>query len=119
MAVSPRGFEGLPKKTTKAIREWAIREGREVSSRGRIPAEIVHAFDEAQAKKVQVEPAPVKKTAVKKGSAKAAAKNTAPATRAAASKAPAKKTTKAIREWAIREGREVSSRGRIPAEIEL
>ncbi|MFD6057519.1 Lsr2 family DNA-binding protein, partial [Rhodococcus wratislaviensis] len=49
MAVSPRGFEGLPKKTTKAIREWAIREGREVSSRGRIPAEIEHAFDEAQA----------------------------------------------------------------------
>ncbi|WP_260851013.1 Lsr2 family protein [Rhodococcus sp. WB9] len=113
MAVSSRGSEGSAKKTTKEIREWAIREGREVSSRGRISAELEQAFHDAQAKKVQTKTPPVKKTAVKK---RVAAK--APVTRTAVNKAPARKTSREIREWAIGAGREVSSRGRIPAELE-
>nr|WP_264297296.1 Lsr2 family protein [Rhodococcus opacus] len=103
MAVSPRNSEGSAKTTTKEIREWAIGAGREVSLRGRISAEIEQAFHDAQAKKVQTKPAPVKKTA---------------ASNAAAAKAPAKKSSKEIREWAIGEGREVPSRGRIPAQIQ-
>ncbi|TQC46524.1 histone H1 [Rhodococcus sp. WS4] len=108
MAISPRNSEGSAKTTTKEIREWAIGAGREVSLRGRISAEIEQAFHDAQAKKVQTKPAPVKKTATKK----TATSNTA------AAKAPAKKAFKEIREWAIGEGREVPSRGRIPAQIQ-
>ena len=50
MAVSPRNSEGSAKRTTKEIRQWAIGEGREVSPRGRIPAEIVRAFHDAASK---------------------------------------------------------------------
>nr|WP_237724029.1 MULTISPECIES: histone-like nucleoid-structuring protein Lsr2 [Rhodococcus] len=38
------------KKTAKEIREWAIKEGRQVSLRGRISAAIVRAFHDAAAK---------------------------------------------------------------------
>ncbi|RYF55731.1 MAG: histone H1, partial [Comamonadaceae bacterium] len=38
------------KSSSREIREWAIAAGHEVSSRGRIPAEIQQAFHEAQAK---------------------------------------------------------------------
>jgi hypothetical protein len=31
----------------KAIREWAAENGREVSSRGRIPVEVIDAYDAA------------------------------------------------------------------------
>ncbi|MDV6241933.1 Lsr2 family DNA-binding protein, partial [Rhodococcus opacus] len=113
MAVSPRGSEGSARKTTREIREWAIGEGREVSSRGRISAELEQAFHDAQAKKVQTRTPPVKKTAVKKRVAPKA-----PVTRTAVNKAPAKKSSREIREWAIGAGHEVSSRGRIPAELE-
>ncbi|NKY72829.1 histone H1 [Rhodococcus opacus] len=113
MAVSPRGSEGSARKTTREIREWAIGAGREVSSRGRISAELEQAFHDAQAKKVQTRTPPVKKTAVKKRVAPKA-----PVTRTAVNKAPAKKSSREIREWAIGAGREVSSRGRIPAELE-
>ncbi len=164
---------GAPtKKTTREIRAWAIGAGLEVSSRGRISAEIEQAFDDAQAKTVQAKPAKVKKTSAKKAAAKTTAAPTAPAktvaastaparkapakktaatkasaatapvkrsaastgpaekaavqkksaaapvTSASVSTAPAKKTTKEIREWAIGEGHVVSSRGRIPAELE-
>ncbi|QZS56088.1 histone H1 [Rhodococcus opacus] len=133
MAVSPRGSEGSARKTTREIREWAIGAGHEVSSRGRIPAELEQAFHDAQAKKVQTKSAPVEKTVAKKTVAKktvatkAAAEKTvvkkrvapkAPVTRTAVNKAPAKKSSREIREWAIGAGHEVSSRGRIPAELE-
>jgi hypothetical protein len=52
--------------TTKDIREWAIGEGREVSPRGRISAEIEQAFHDAQATKAQAKAAPAKKAAAKK-----------------------------------------------------
>jgi hypothetical protein len=35
------------KEQTQAIREWAREEGYEVSDRGRIPAAILEAFDDA------------------------------------------------------------------------
>ncbi|MBY4574807.1 hypothetical protein ACN94_14585 [Gordonia paraffinivorans] len=38
---------GRNKETTKAIREWAIREGYELSDRGRIPQSIIDAFEAA------------------------------------------------------------------------
>ena len=148
MAVSPRGSEGSARKTTREIREWAIGAGREVSSRGRISAELEQAFHDAQAKKVQAKTAPAKKAAVKKIVAKNAparktavkkaavtkvpAKTTTPgktparrvaakttaAEKTAVKMASAKKSSREIREWAIGEGREVSPRGRISAEIE-
>ena len=36
-----------PKEQTAAIRQWAIRNGYEVSDRGRIPTEIIEAFEAA------------------------------------------------------------------------
>ncbi|MFV9452449.1 Lsr2 dimerization domain-containing protein [Rhodococcus sp. NM-2] len=39
------------KRTTREIREWALGAGHEVSSRGRIPAEIQRAFRDAQVEK--------------------------------------------------------------------
>ncbi|AWK75914.1 hypothetical protein CBI38_29080 [Rhodococcus oxybenzonivorans] len=124
MAVSPRSSEGSAKNRTKAIREWAIGEGLEVSSRGRISAEVERAFHDAAAKKVRIEAAPVKKVVSKKSPVKRAtankvpAKKTADVEKAVAEATPAKKMTKEIREWAIGEGLDVSSRGRISAEVE-
>jgi len=36
-----------PRGETKKIRDWAIEQGYELSSRGRIPAEIAQAFHDA------------------------------------------------------------------------
>ena len=96
MAVSPRISEGSA-KTTKEIREWAIGEGREVSPRGRISAEIVQAFHDAQATKAQAKVVPAKKTATKEAPAKKTAvekvvEKEAPVKGAAAGTTPAKKT---------------------------
>ncbi|MDV7356103.1 histone-like nucleoid-structuring protein Lsr2, partial [Rhodococcus oxybenzonivorans] len=113
-------------------------QGLDVSSRGRISAEIERAFHDAAAKKVQVKAAPARKpaarkapsrttaaktkglrtTAVKKSPAKTTpTKMTVAKTTATGKAAPAKNMIKEIREWAIGEGRNVSSRGRISAEI--
>ncbi|MDT2006793.1 hypothetical protein FXW78_23525 [Rhodococcus opacus] len=67
------------------MREWALGAGHEVSSQGRISAEIQRSFDDAQAKKVQEIAAPVKTTAAKKTAARNAAAPKAPA------KAPVKR----------------------------
>ena len=117
MTVSPKGSKGSAKVTTKEIRQWAIGEGREVSLRGRISAEVEQAFHDAQTKKVSTKTAPVKKTAATKT---AATKTAAPkaAVKSAVSKDPAKKSSREIREWAIGAGHEVSLRGRISAELE-
>lgn len=37
----------LSREQSKAIREWATRNGREVSPRGRIPGDVVKAFHAA------------------------------------------------------------------------
>ncbi|MDJ0420915.1 Lsr2 family DNA-binding protein, partial [Rhodococcus opacus] len=65
------------------------------------------------AKKTVATKAAAEKTVVKKRVAPKA-----PVTRTAVNKAPAKKSSREIREWAIGAGHEVSSRGRIPAELE-
>lgn len=36
-----------PKKDTRAIREWANANGHEVGDRGRIPAEVIAAYEAA------------------------------------------------------------------------
>jgi hypothetical protein len=45
------GRTGLPARTsrdqTAAIREWAAKAGHQISNRGRIPARIVAAYEEA------------------------------------------------------------------------
>lgn len=46
-AAGPSGHTG-DRKRNQAIREWARGQGLEVSERGRIPAEIVEAYDNAQ-----------------------------------------------------------------------
>jgi Lsr2 len=47
----PGGRTGLPARTsrdqTAAIRHWAAKAGHEISNRGRIPARIVAAYEEA------------------------------------------------------------------------
>ncbi|MDF3305260.1 Lsr2 family protein, partial [Rhodococcus sp. T2V] len=111
MAQSPKGSKGSA-KTTREIREWAIGAGLDVSPRGRIPAEIVEAFEGAQAKKVQAKTVQAKNSATGKVAVTKAASK-----KVAAKKAPAARTTKEIREWAIGAGLDVSPRGRIPAEI--
>ncbi|QGU05754.1 histone-like nucleoid-structuring protein Lsr2 [Corynebacterium comes] len=37
-------------KRSRAVREWARKEGLEVSDRGKIPARIMDAYDKAQGK---------------------------------------------------------------------
>lgn len=39
------------REQTKAIREWARQQGHDLSDRGRIPAHIIEAFEEAHASK--------------------------------------------------------------------
>jgi hypothetical protein len=49
------------REQTKAVREWAKRAGHQVSDRGRIPADVVAAFEEAHAT-----PAPKKRSTRRK-----------------------------------------------------
>lgn len=44
----PSAGNTADRKRNQAIREWAREQGMEVSERGRIPAEIVEAYDSAQ-----------------------------------------------------------------------
>ena len=116
-----------PAKTTKEIREWAVGAGLDVSPRGRISAEIVQAFEDAQLKQSQPKRVPVKKLAarkpvvkkpvVKKPVVKKVATEKVATEKPAAKNAPVAKTTSEIREWAVGAGLDVSSRGRISAEI--
>ena len=41
--------EGRSKEETKAIRDWAKANGHEVSDRGRIPGNVIEAFEAARA----------------------------------------------------------------------
>jgi hypothetical protein len=47
-AGGPTG-SGRNREQTQAIREWAKKNGHEVSDRGRIPAAVIQAFEAAQA----------------------------------------------------------------------
>lgn len=43
------GSAGASREQAQAIREWARKNGHEVSDRGRIPASLIEAFETAQA----------------------------------------------------------------------
>ncbi|HEU5475345.1 MAG TPA: Lsr2 family protein [Actinophytocola sp.] len=46
-----RAGDTRSKEQTKAIREWAKKNGYDLAERGRIPANVIAAFEEAHAKK--------------------------------------------------------------------
>lgn len=46
-ARAPRRGAGSPAQDNRAIREWAVGRGLDVSERGRIPADIVMAYNRA------------------------------------------------------------------------
>ena len=48
-AVARSGSAGAGREQAQAIREWARKNGHEVSDRGRIPASLIEAFETAQA----------------------------------------------------------------------
>ena len=62
------------RERSHAIRQWARESGHDVSDRGRIPASVIEAYEQAQS---APEPAPAKTR--KKSSAKKAAKPKQPA----------------------------------------
>lgn len=47
-ASAPLKSPGMPPDQAQAVREWARQNGYEVSSRGRLAASIIEAFDAAQ-----------------------------------------------------------------------
>lgn len=48
-SAAPSGSATASHEQAQAVREWARRNGHEVSNRGRIPASLIEAFDAAQA----------------------------------------------------------------------
>lgn len=48
-----RPADARSKEQTKAIREWAKSNGFDLAERGRIPANVIAAFEEAHAKKTR------------------------------------------------------------------
>jgi Lsr2 len=50
-AAPVRQADARSKEQTKAIREWAKKNGYELADRGRIPANVITSFEEAHAKK--------------------------------------------------------------------
>lgn len=46
-AAAGRGRAAIDREQSAAIREWARRNGHNVSSRGRIPADVIEAFHAA------------------------------------------------------------------------
>src|ERR1700712_3260831 len=46
-APSGRGRASIDREQSAAIRDWARRNGHNVSTRGRIPADVIDAFHEA------------------------------------------------------------------------
>jgi hypothetical protein len=60
-STGPATRPAADREQTRAIRDWAKRTGRAVSDRGRIPADIVSAFEDAHAT-----PAAAKRTGRKK-----------------------------------------------------
>jgi hypothetical protein len=48
-SAAPGGSATASREQAQAVREWARRNGHEVSNRGRIPASLTEAFEAAQA----------------------------------------------------------------------
>lgn len=47
-ATAPKGRSAVDREQNQAIRDWARKQGRKISDRGRIPAEVVEAFHKEQ-----------------------------------------------------------------------
>jgi hypothetical protein len=47
-SVTTNGSAGAGREQAQAVRDWARRNGHEISARGRIPANIQEAFEAAQ-----------------------------------------------------------------------
>jgi hypothetical protein len=52
-AAPARPADTRSKEQTRAIREWAKKNGYELADRGRIPANVIASFEEAHAKKTK------------------------------------------------------------------
>ncbi|GJF04985.1 hypothetical protein PSD17_39380 [Pseudonocardia sp. D17] len=108
------------REQNQAIRDWAKRQGMDVSDRGRIPAEIVDAYNEAHRPEATQRPG-VNGTPVATETTAAAV----PAQRADTTTADAPITTyatraernKAIRAWAGPAGVNVAPRGAISDDV--
>jgi hypothetical protein len=48
-SAAPSGGGGQSREQTRAVREWARQHGHNINERGRIPATIQQAFDQAHA----------------------------------------------------------------------
>jgi nucleoid-associated protein Lsr2 len=48
---TPARTEARSKEQTKAIREWARKNGHDLADRGRIPANVIEAFEASHAKR--------------------------------------------------------------------
>ena len=48
---APRPTDARSKEQTKAIREWARKNGHDLADRGRIPASVIEAFEASHAKR--------------------------------------------------------------------
>ncbi len=113
-----------------AVRAWARESGRQVSERGRIPRDLLAAYDAANSSTSSS--APAAEAAPAEASSTPAA-SSPPAATAAAAKAPRARrasasTSKsataakrndlgAVRAWARENGLKVSDRGRIPGDL--
>jgi hypothetical protein len=122
---APRGSRGAAGGSGKrgdlsAVRAWARENGMKVSERGRIPGDLLAAYEAAQGGSTS--PAP------KESSGETSATVTAAATRAPRSRRTTASTSKsgsspkrgdlgAVRAWARENGMKVSERGRIPGEL--
>jgi hypothetical protein len=51
VAAPARPTETRSKEQTKAIREWARKNGHDLADRGRIPASVIEAFEASHAKR--------------------------------------------------------------------
>jgi hypothetical protein len=88
--------DAAARERAHAVREWAREAGHEVSGRGRIPAAVVDAYEQAQQAPEPAPKAAAPKAAARKAAApKAAApKAAAPTTASKGEAKPAKKATK-------------------------
>ncbi|RLK53748.1 histone-like nucleoid-structuring protein Lsr2 [Actinokineospora cianjurensis] len=64
--------EGRSKEETKALRDWARRNGHDISERGRIPSAVVEAYETAHAEPEPEVVAPAKTTRSRAKARKAA-----------------------------------------------
>ena len=93
MIAGPTTLPAVTTPDTTAVRAWARENGYDVAGRGRLPADVVQAYEKAQGRSSA---APAKKAATKASAAKASApRAAAKAPTTTPAKAPAKSAAKA------------------------